>query len=145
MESKQLCPTLKARCSLALPLSSPRALSSSVKGNLPSSLPQVLKPLFPPAGRHFLLPFTTMDPLTFWFWDANGNYKARGPAVPQQSWRCPRCTWLMGKMPSYRLRRRSVQSNRIIMPATSNLKFSGNHNNKDQKKQVELLNIFYLA
>ena len=29
--------------------------------------------------------------------------------------------------------------------ATSNLKFSGNHNNKDQKNQVELLNIFYLA
>ena len=26
-----------------------------------------------------------------------------------------------------------------------NLKFSGNHNNKDQKKQVELLDIFYLA
>ena len=63
----------------------------------------------------------------------------------RQSWQCPRCIWLMGKMPSYRLRRRSVQSNRIIMPATSNLKFSGNHNNKDQKKQVELLNIFYLA
>lgn len=89
MESRQLSVTLRSLPAVALStLASAHSLFSSVSAcDLLSSPPELssasgFAATVPFRCKALPPPLHPMPPLTLWFCDASGNYKAQGPVVP---------------------------------------------------------------